>query len=341
MKKNLTELNILTKKHRALVAVLGGGMALAIGAREFLSSVYVAEAETSSHDTPTVFLEASKPEADAVSLDSFAGIVLEARAVFVFDLKKRSVIFSRDENEKFPLASITKLMTALVAREGMSGSAVVTVTADDLSTEGDNGLRAGERWRLEDILKMMLVISSNDAAHAVARFAGSDGQSAYAGDVNLAREHFVQMMNAKAGALGLEHTEFFNESGLDIKHISEDAREVRRAGALGSARDTAVLIAELWGKYPEMLEITAEEDVVVSSQDVAMHHLSNTNEIIGHIPGLVASKTGYTDLAGGNLAVIFDVGVGNPVVAVVLGSTYQGRFDDMQKLVRAVLQHTR
>ena len=61
----------------------------------------------------------------------------------------------------------------------------------------------------------------------------------------------------------------------------------------------------------------------------------NTNEALGAIPGLIMGKTGYTDLAGGNLAVVFDVGLSHPVIAVVLGSTIDGRFTDMKQIVPA------
>ena len=135
------------------------------------------------------------------------------------------------------------------------------------------------------------------------------------------------MMNEKARVLGLTQMEFFNESGLDIDQV--------QAGGYGSAHDVALLFAELWKKYPETIEVTARKDARIVSQDEIAHILPNTNEIIGKFSGLVASKTGYTTLAGGNLAIIFDRGIGDPVVAVVLGSTYKGRFDDMEKLVEA------
>lgn len=255
----------------------------------------------------------------------FENISLEARAVYVLNLKTSTVLFARDENEKLPLASVTKLMTALIAREQMSESAVIILTKDDLSAEGDSGLRSGERWRLGDLLNVMLLVSSNDAAHAVAGFVGANGHQDQTGSVGESRAHFIQMMNERARELGFSTMEFFNESGLD--------NDALRTGGYASARDVAGLFAELWKKYPETVEITAHKDARIVSQDDIAHILPNTNEIVGHIPGLIASKTGYTTLAGGNLAVIFDRGIGEPILAIVLGSTYKGRFDDMQKLV--------
>lgn len=269
----------------------------------------------------------------ATKKDPFEELSLMARAVYVFDLKTKRVLYAKNENEKLPLASVTKLMTALVARESFSESAIVTLTKDDLAAEGDTGLYPGERWRLGELLHVMLLVSSNDAAHAVAAFVGAGGQ--HFEDVMFARERFIQMMNDKALALGLDQMQFSNEAGLDIN--DEETGLPTRASNFGSARNVADLFAALWTKYPELIEVTARKDARIYSQDNIAHILFNTNEITGRIPGLVASKTGFTDISGGNLAVIFDRGIGDPVVVVVLGSGYKERFDDVQKLVAAVV----
>lgn len=307
------------KQARALAIVLGVGLALTLLLQGFLSFAAGAKGDER--------LTQNEKEKIIKVVNPFDSISLVARAVYVQDLKTGEVLFAKNENERLPLASITKLMTTLIAREHMSGSVVVTLTKDDLKAEGDSGLRPGERWRLDDILNAMLLISSNDAAHAVAGFVGADGHPEKFTDMALARAQFVAMMNERAKALALDQTEFFNESGLDVSKTQN--------GGYGSARNVALLFEELWGKFPEVIEITARKDARIYSQDNIAHILPNTNEIVGHIPGLVASKTGYTDLSGGNLAVIFDRGMGDPVVVVVLGSGYKERFDDVQKLVTA------
>lgn len=306
-------------KHSKSVAVLGGIMAFAIGAHQLFSVIYVADAKTTNSTT--------QKEVSSFP-DPFKEISLEAHAVYVYDLANHRVLFAQNEEEKLPLASITKLMTALVARNMANANEIVTLTGSHLTVEGDSGLRPGERWQLKDILNTMLLVSSNDAARAVAEFAGSRGQES--SDMGLSREKFIQEMNIQAQDLGLSHMEFFNESGLDLEGKTKN-------GGYGSAREVSILISELWKKYPEVLEITAQKEARIVSQDTISHHLINTNEITGHIPGLIASKTGYTDLAGGNLAVVFDIGINHPIIAVVLGSTYQGRFEDLKKLVTAVL----
>ena len=327
---------IITRRAHSLLVVLGGGAGLAIAMQGLLSFALPAQTETSVNNAG----DAREEIRTAKIANPFDGISLEARAVYVLELKTGSVLFAKNENEKLPLASVTKLMTALVAREHLSESAVLTLTNDDLSAEGDSGLRPGERWRLGDILNAMLLVSSNDAAHAVALFVGANGMpNNIEYNTKIARANFVQMMNEKAVLLGLEQMQFFNESGLDVSAPQSgqlaQVSIIPQGGGYGSARNVALLFAELWKKYPETIEITAHKDARIYSQDEIAHILPNTNEIVGQIPGLVASKTGFTNLSGGNLAVIFDRGMGDPIVAVVLGSSYKGRFDDMQKLVEA------
>lgn len=317
-KKNRNK--IITKRAHALIMVLGGGAGLAIMMQGLLSFAIPTEAEMIANTQEEI--RSARIE------NAFDNISLQARAVYVFELKTGISLYSKNENEKLPLASITKLMTALVARDKMSESAVVTLSKEDMATEGDSGLRLEERWRLGDILNVMLLVSSNDAAHAVANFVGGDSQETKNIDPALFRTRFIQMMNEKALALNLDQMQFFNESGLDLN----DAQN----GGYGSAKNVANLFVELWKMYPETVEITSYKDARIYSQDDIAHILPNTNEIVGHIPGLVASKTGFTNISGGNLAIIFDKGIGDPIVAVVLGSGYKERFEDMQKIVEAV-----
>ncbi|HBH71280.1 MAG: Penicillin-binding protein dacF [Parcubacteria group bacterium GW2011_GWC1_42_11] len=310
-KKNRAK--IVAKRYRALAIVLGGTAGIALLIQGLLSFALGAEAQTRSEGIEEI--------RSVKTTNPFETISLEAHAAYVIELKTGTVLYAKNENQRLPLASITKLMTTLIARENLSKDLVATITKDDLSVMGDSGLHPGERWSLGDILNVMLLVSSNDAAHAVSGLLGQGD------DTDAKRAVFIQKMNEKAGLLNLEQMEFFNESGLDVSDSQN--------GGYGSARNVAILFAELWRKYPETVEITAHKDARIYSQDNIAHILPNTNEIVGSIPGLIASKTGFTDMSGGNLTVIFDRGIGDPVLIVVLGSGYKGRFDDVQKLVYA------
>ena len=87
--------------------------------------------------------------------------------------------------------------------------------------------------------------------------------------------------------------------------------------------------------YPEILAGTTQTTTRFYNQNGDYHNAQNTNSTVNRIPGLIGSKTGYTTLAGGNLVIAFDVGLNHPIVIAVLGSTRDGRFEDVLKLTKA------
>jgi D-alanyl-D-alanine carboxypeptidase (penicillin-binding protein 5/6) len=137
---------------------------------------------------------------------------------------------------------------------------------------------------------------------------------------------FVSMMNKKAEDLGLSSFVFNNESGLDITNEEN--------GAYGSARDMAKLFAYAIEKYPEIFSATKTKTSTFSSLDKS-HNVDNTNTVVEEIDGILASKTGYTAITGGNLIVATKNKEGLEKVIVVMGSTYDARFTDMKTLTGA------
>ncbi len=246
----------------------------------------------------------------------FDNISLEAKSAYVLDVKTGEVLFAKNEEAQLPLASVTKLMTALVSSEIAPAGILVTINDEDIKTEGDSGFSLGEKWSFKNLLDFTLVTSSNDGACALASV------------VNYldSNESFVDKMNDKAKDLGLAQTFYLNESGLDLN--------TSLSGAYGSAKDMALLMGYIIKNKPEILDATKYSDLKINSKEF-VHDAKNTNEVVDVIPGIVASKTGYTDLAGGNLAVAFDLSMGHPMVVVVLGSSVEGRFEDVLKLVDA------
>ena len=257
----------------------------------------------------------------------FDGISLEAKSAYVFDIVKNEVIFKKNEFVQLPLASITKLMTALTATELIPKNSRITIRKEFLQEEGDTGLLDGESWKLQDLLDFSLLVSSNDGVRSVASVIGA--MNLQTDDYNLGRKDFISKMNAKAQELGLQQTYFINESGLDDGVLS---------GGYGSAIDVSKLMQYILENYPEILEATKYQTINISSFDKT-HTAKNTNVDVNQIPGLLASKTGYTNMAGGNLVIAFDSSIGRPVVVVVLGSTMEGRFQDVSKLIKASLTY--
>jgi D-alanyl-D-alanine carboxypeptidase (penicillin-binding protein 5/6) len=142
---------------------------------------------------------------------------------------------------------------------------------------------------------------------------------------------FVREMNNKADAIGMKNTYYLNVTGLD--------QNEEQGGAYGSAKDQAILFAYILKTHPSLMEATRQAEIIVTSQDLVSHIARNTDSLVSYIPGMLASKTGFTDLAGGNLVVAFDPEIGRPIIISVLGSTETGRFEDMEKLVNASLQY--
>jgi D-alanyl-D-alanine carboxypeptidase len=252
---------------------------------------------------------------------------LDAKAVYVYDISTKTVLYKKNETIQLPLASLTKLMTALVAVELAPQNTHVSIKKDFLTTEGDSGLLANETWKLKDLLDFSLIVSSNDGVRSVASVIGATAFST--DDYSIGRKDFIQKMNEEAKILGMSEMYFVNESGLD--------ENTNQSGGYGTAQNIAQLLEHILRTHPDILEATKYKNTTISSLS-KNHTIKNTNSDIGNIPGLLASKTGYTDLAGGNLAVVFDAGLNRPVIAVVLGSTQNGRFSDINTLVQASLE---
>ncbi|MCX6736013.1 MAG: hypothetical protein NTZ13_02925 [Candidatus Parcubacteria bacterium] len=259
--------------------------------------------------------------------DPFLNLSLEAKAVYVFDVSTGEVLFVKNENEQLPLASVTKVMTALVA-SSFPETMDIRITDGDMAS-GAGGLRCGEEWSLKNLLNYTLVVSSNSGASAIAGAAGAVMTNEEGNPEARNEQAFVSEMNATAKKLGMLQTVYYNPNGLDITD--------RLSGGYGSAKDMSTLFSYIITTKPMLLEATSYDSLIYTSLDGARHPAKNTNTVIRSIPGMVASKTGYTDLANGNLVIAFNAGLMKPVVVAVLGSSQEGRFADIEKLVIASL----
>jgi D-alanyl-D-alanine carboxypeptidase len=256
----------------------------------------------------------------APSTDAFEGVSLEAKSAMVWDVKNKRALFEKNSGEELPLASVTKLMTALIVYELLDADDKVAITLDALRVEGDSGFLAGEEFTVQNLSDLTLIASSNDGAAALSAHGGS---VLSAGDDPEAV--FVTAMNIRAEELGLMKTSFRNSTGLDISPSV--------AGAQGSAEDVSLLMDYIITTVPDAVSLTNLEVTTVKNENGAYHIAKNTNRDAGTINGLLASKTGYTELSGGNLVIAFNAGLDRPIVITVLGSSYNGRFADTEKLI--------
>jgi len=256
----------------------------------------------------------------------FDEVSLVASSAVVYDIKHDTILFEKMPDTVLPLASITKLVSAYAAIEHAPDFLQVTIAPEDTQLEGDQGLRPGEIWRLDDLISFSLVTSSNDGMSAVAQNIGR--HLTRTPDYETNKKTFINVMNTSMDELGLTETRFKNETGLDKSDLTS-------SGGYGTARDIAHIVGILVESYPGLVEDTRDSDISVTSLSGFPHTGENTNLSTAALPGLLMSKTGYTDLAGGNLAIAFDGGLGRPIAVVVLGSTLADRFTDVETLVEA------
>jgi D-alanyl-D-alanine carboxypeptidase (penicillin-binding protein 5/6) len=271
--------------------------------------------------TPDVSVSATLAESTETVpyTNPFNDARVAARSAFVWDVKAQRVLFNKNADQVLPLASITKLMTALVAYELLDDDTAINISVDAIRTDGDSGLKDGESFSLKSLTDMVLVASSNDGAVALGAAAGA----AIGGSAS-PEKIFVEAMNIRARELGLTNTVFKNTTGLDLSPTE--------AGAYSTARDVALLLEYIITTYPHVASLTTTPNTRVFNTAGEYHDVENTNAIVSEIDGLLASKTGYTELAGGNLAVAFESGLNRPIVVVALGSTYNERFTDVLSL---------
>ncbi|MFT7645116.1 MAG: D-alanyl-D-alanine carboxypeptidase (penicillin-binding protein 5/6) [Candidatus Paceibacteria bacterium] len=257
-----------------------------------------------------------------VAPEKIEDIYLQGTAAYVWDVKAQRALYTKNSDAILPLASITKLMTTLLAHELIAEDETSTVSLSAIMQEGSSGLLVGEQMTIEELTSLALISSSNDAAYALAANVGLHLGT------NDPASQFISGMNIRAKELGLNTLEFRNTTGLDLT--------LTVPGAVGSAKDITFLLEYIITKYPEIMSPTQQAETRVYNTTGEYHEVENTNEIVLEVPNLIGSKTGYTDLAGGNLTIAFDAGLDRPIIITVLGSTKDDRFTDVLALVGAV-----
>ncbi len=258
--------------------------------------------------------EKQKTEHGIYAPAAFADIKIKAESYVVYDLVEKKVIAEKNGKLPLPLASITKLMTAITALGHHDRKTKIVINAESVEDGYDLGLIKGQTWTLGELLKYTLVFSSNDGAHAIADNLGG-------------RKEFVAQMNTESSLLGLGLA-FTDPAGLD---------NGTALGGRGTAEDVAKLFGIARRLYPEILDSTTKTRVTILASNGRISGIPNTNQDIANLFGAEVSKTGFTDSAGGNLGVVVDVALGHPVAIVVLGSTRDERFSDMELLYKALL----
>ena len=246
---------------------------------------------------------------------------IRSAAAMIYNPATDEVLWASNALEPRPIASITKVMTALVLLEIQHDlTRDVVLSGRDVSRASTTHVRRRERVTLDDLLHLALVASDNAAARAIAR-ASPGGTSG-----------FVARMNRKAAELGLEHTRFFDPSGLDERNVA-------------SPYDVARLIAAAMAE-PALARVMAKPSYRFRT-DRRRVAVRNTNRLVREGPVVLGGKTGYIREAGYCLAAIAESPEGIPLAVVVLGARSNGdRFTEVRRLVawvrdegRSLLNH--
>jgi D-alanyl-D-alanine endopeptidase (penicillin-binding protein 7) len=233
---------------------------------------------------------------------------IRAAAAIIFNPETGQVLWEENAQDKRSIASITKVMTAVVFLEDQPDlSQEITIERSDVYAASTTYLRANERITLDNVLHLTLIASDNGAARALARV--SHGGTA----------SFVERMNEKAIELGLESTSFADPSGLDPSNISS-AYDLSRLITFASGNEQIAPIMR-----------TAQYSFRTSRRTVNIH---NTNRLVlGGEVDVMGGKTGFITKAGYCLATLLRLPQGNQVAVVVLGaSSNTGRFWETRHL---------
>lgn len=238
-----------------------------------------------------------------------------ARSSLIWDSEAQVIRFEQNGFERLPIASLTKLMTAIVAIDhGIDWEVPATIELTEYGLGGQLLLHPGENVTMRDLFTASLVGSANNATLAYVRQLPMD------------RQEFVQAMNRKAIALGLEQTHFVEVTGLDKDNIS-------------TAYDMARLAEHAFTHYPEIAAASSAREYAFTVQGSGRTHtIKNTNKLISeHGDTYLGSKTGYLDEARYCL-VVRGAGSKSNRIVIILGSpSEQEHFADIRRLVNDTL----
>ncbi len=234
---------------------------------------------------------------------------LTSQAILVKKLKQYSsvdeIIFQLNSEKRWPIASLSKLMTAIIAIEKMDLEKEITLSEKAVSSEGLAGdFKIGEIFKLKDLIKAMLVSSSNDAAMAIAE------------NFENGEENFINEMQKKAAQLNMFSTTYLEPTGLSFVNQS-------------TVNDLSKLVDYIYFNHPEILEISRQKEAEILELEsnkprvlMATDRFAGDNDFLG-------GKTGYIEAAGRNLIAIFDI---NAKIILIITLGADDAFKEINKL---------
>ena len=289
-----------------LAAVAGIGVIIAL----FIGLAPTRELERLRRESNPAILE-------RVGEERFPEILAEA--VLVRRLNTGETIFAKDELKIFPVASLVKTMTAfLFARHTPSLKNIVFSKEIAVYLEPDekrSSVTVGEELKAEDVLKLLIAESDNDAAYAAAEaVALRIRPDLITASFQERIAEFVFLMNEQGRSIGMLRTHFTNPAGRDgLLNFS-------------TANDLFLIAKEIYMKAPEIWNTSRVIDGNVYSSKGVMYRFENTNKLLKEFPAIYGSKTGFTDEAGEALLMLYELAPKDTIAVIILKST--DRFSD-------------
>ena len=234
--------------------------------------------------------------------------IISGKSALIYDTDSNRFLYEEGTDSRLPIASLTKILSAVVVLEKLTSNDIVTITEKSIRVDGEKqDLYLGEKLTVRNLLKLMLIESSNDAAYALAEHAKNLGID------------FVGEMNLKSRNLDMRDSVFTDPAGLDDS-------------AYSTAKDLVKLV-QYSLNYKEIWDISAEKTAIIESSDERIKHsIISTNRLLGLVKDIIGGKTGYTDGAGQCMILVASIpDYPGKIVSIILGSN--DRFGDTQKLV--------
>jgi D-alanyl-D-alanine endopeptidase (penicillin-binding protein 7) len=242
---------------------------------------------------------------------------LRAKAVVAIDLDEKKILFEKNPDEPLPIASITKLLTAMVFLEQKPDlDDAITISKEDRSNSGKTRLRIGETLSLRDLLHASLMCSDNCATKALVRSTG------------MAVEDFVELMNQKAKEWGLEKSFFVEVTGLSAENVST---------ALECAK---LVFYALQDSLISHITKQTQYEFYSHNRKIRRHQIGNSNRLLKSKLNILVGKTGFIQASGYCIATIAEDGNKKKFSAVVLGApTNNSRFQQARNLFKWIFSN--
>lgn len=236
------------------------------------NTLFSCSSPSSKHEVKQYF---SQSQPSLIYTNSEASPAVSAKSAVLIDASSGAVIVEKDADKRLPMASTTKIMTALVAIENCDITKEISIPKGAVGVEGSSiYLYEDEKLTLEDLLYAMMLESANDAATAIAIEVG--------GSI----EGFAAMMNLKSAALGLENTHFENPHGLDSEEHYTTARELGKIASCAMKNETFRKI------------VSTRKKTIPLNGTEGVRLLINHNKLLKNYDNAIGIKTGYTKKSG-------------------------------------------